>query len=138
MCFTKGAWQLLSSLIVLWVSHTKNRHMVLVSGCLIPISQCVQHVAKPHNGWGRGKPVVVVPGLPTNECISPPQRPSARSAPLEVGSSWAPMTQRLVSAPSRVLPASSLSFLRVLFLHSYLGEIISSICRCITWVIVIL
>lgn len=123
---------------VLWIRYTKNRHTILVSGCLIPISQCVQHVAKPHNGWGRGKPAVVVPGLPTNECISPPQRLSARSAPLEVGSSWAPMTQRLVSAPIWVLPASSLSFLQVLLLHIYLGEIISSICCHITWIIVIL
>lgn len=52
---------------------------------------------QPHSGWGRGK-AVIVSDLPTNESISPLQRLSARSAPLEVGSLWALMTQQLVSA----------------------------------------
>lgn len=77
------------------------------------------------NGWGREKPVIV-PGLPTNECFSPPQRLSARSAPSEVGSLWALMTQQLVSAPSKVLPVSSVSFIQVSGLLTYLDEMLCS------------
>lgn len=104
-------------------SHLKNRHIIdnlddkpLVSGHFVRVSHCVRHVATTTQwkGVGRGKPVIVS-GLPTNEYISPPQRLSARSAPLEVGSSWALMTRQLVSAQARsslppLCPSSGLYF----------------------------
>lgn len=103
-------------------SHLEDMHVVenlgdvsLFLGILfLSLTVCGGMWPQPHSGWERGKPVIVS-GLPTNEYISPPQRLSARSAPLEVGSLWAPMTRQLVSAQARsslllLLPSSGSYF----------------------------
>lgn len=52
------------------------------------------------------EPVVLATGLSINECASPPQRPSARSVPMEVESLWDLMIQQLVSGLCCILSFS--------------------------------